>query len=70
MFIKNGKWDFPILKKIASVYREYGFFKGTLYVILVLIGIKVVILNGVIFILNLFGAGIEYAPILKSLGIL
>ena len=64
------KWNWPLARKLINVYKEYGFIKGTLYVIFILIGIKVVIINGAIFILNLFGAGIEYAPILKNLGII
>ena len=66
MFIKDGKWDWPIIK----FYKEHGLLKTIPYVIFILLGIKLVIINGGIFILNLFGAGIEYAPILKSLGII
>jgi hypothetical protein len=70
MFIKDGKWDWPIAKKIRNVYQEHGLLKCILYIILILLGVKIVIINGAIFILNLFGAGIEYAPILKTIGIL
>ena len=66
MFIKDGKWDWPIIK----FYKEHGLLKTIPYVILILLGIKIVIINGAIFILNLFGAGIAYAPILKTLGVL
>lgn len=66
MFIKDGKWDWPIIK----FYKKNGLLKTILYVIFILLGIKIVIINGAIFILNLFGAGIEYAPILKNLGII
>ena len=66
VFIKNGKWDWPIIK----FYKQYGLLKTIPYVIIILLGVKIVIINGAIFILNLFGAGIEYAPILKNLGII
>lgn len=66
MFIKDGKWDWPIIK----FYKEHGLLKTIPYVIIILLGIKIVIINGAIFILNLFGAGIAYAPILKTLGVL
>lgn len=65
MFIKNGKWDWPIIK----FYKKHGLLKTIPYVIFILLGIKIVIINGGIFVLNLFGAGIEYAPILKALGV-
>lgn len=66
MFIKDGKWDWPIIK----FYKKHGILKTIPYVLLVLLGIKIVIINGAIFILNLLGASIEYAPILKTLGVL
>ena len=66
VFIKDGKWDWPIIK----FYKEHGLLKTIPYVIVILLGIKIVIINGAIFILNLLGAGIEYAPILKNLGII
>lgn len=64
------KWNWPIARKIKQYYDANGLLKTILYVILILVGLKVVVLNGIIFILNLFGASIEYAPILTSLGIL
>jgi hypothetical protein len=70
MFIKDGKWDWPIAKKIKDYYSTNGLLKTIAYVILILLGVKIVIINGAIWFLNLFGAGIEYAPILKSVGIL
>lgn len=66
MFIKDGKWDWPIIK----FYKKHGILKTIPYVLLILLGIKIVIINGAIFILNLLGASIEYAPILKTLGVL
>lgn len=66
VFIKDGKWDWPIIK----FYKKNGLLKTIPYVIFILLGIKIVIINGAIFILNLFGASIEYAPILKNLGII
>lgn len=66
MFIKDGKWDWPIIK----FYKKHGILKTIPYMLLILLGIKIVIINGAIFILNLLGASIEYAPILKTLGVL
>ena len=71
MFIKNGKWDWPIAKKIADVYKEHGLIKCILYIILIILGIKLVVINAIIFILNLLPwFDIQYAPILRSIGLI
>ena len=71
MFIKNGKWEWPIAKKIAGVYKEHGLLKCRLYVILIILGIKIVIINGIILLLNLTPwFDIEFAPILRGIGVL
>jgi|TARA_R110002153_G_scaffold38376_2_gene111511 hypothetical protein len=70
MFIKEGKWDWPIAKKIKDYYGANGLLKTIAYIILIILGVKIVVINGAIWLLNLFGAGIEYAPILKTLGVL
>ncbi len=71
MFIKNGKWDWPIAKKIADVYREHGLIKCILYIILIILGIKLVVINAIIFVLNLLPwFDIQYAPILRSIGLI
>ena len=70
MFIKNGKWEWPIAKKIADYYRKNGLLKTILYVILIILGIKIVIINGAILLLNfVFGLEIELAPILRGIGL-
>jgi len=45
------KWKFPILRKLAAKYKEYGFLKFTLWFIFIWFGIKFVIFNlvGVLF---------------------
>lgn len=64
----NIKWNWPILTKIKKVYKEKGLLKTILWILIIFLGIKLVILNGVIFLINLlFGAGLTYAPILRSI---
>ena len=71
MFIKNGKWEWPIAKKIAAVYRKHGLLKCILYIILIILGIKIFVINAIIFLLNLLPwFEIEYAPILRSVGLI
>ena len=67
MFIQDGKWDWPIIK----FYKEHGLLKTIPYVILIILGIKIVIINGIIFLLNLTPwFDIEFAPILRGIGVL
>ena len=67
MFIKDGKWDWPIIK----FYKQHGLLKTIPYVILIILGIKIVIINGIIFLLNLTPwFDIEFAPILRGIGVL
>ena len=71
MFLKNGKWDWPIAKKIADVYKAHGLLKCILYIILIILGIKIVIINSIIFLLNLTPwFDIQFAPILRSVGLI
>ena len=70
LFVKNGKWEWPIAKKIKNYYNEHGLIRTILYVILILLGIKIFIINGIIFLLrNLFGLDIPFGPILRLFGI-
>ena len=70
LFVKNGKWEWPIAKKIKNYYNEYGVIRTILYVILILLGIKIFIINGIIFLLrNLFGLDIPFGPILRLFGV-
>ena len=70
MFIKNGKWEWPIAKKIKNYYNEHGLIRTILYVILILLVIKIFIINGIIFLLrNLFGLDIPFGPILRLFGV-
>ena len=70
LFVKNGKWEWPIAKKIKNYYAEHGLIRTMLYVILILLGIKIFIINGIIFLLrNLFGLDIPFGPILRLFGV-
>ena len=70
LFVKNGKWEWPIAKKIKIYYAEHGLIRTILYVILILLGIKIFIINGIIFLLrNLFGLDIPFGPILRLFGV-
>ena len=51
------KWNWPILTKIKKVYKEKGLFKTILWILIIFLGLKLVILNGIIFFINTtFGA--------------
>ena len=63
------RWNFPIaqaaIKKIKSVYKEQGLFEAIAYVIVIVIGFKVVVINGIIYTINyLFLTDIKYGPFL------
>tara|TARA_B100002019_G_C21151600_1_gene538538 strand:- start:181 stop:426 length:246 start_codon:yes stop_codon:yes gene_type:complete len=60
------RWNFPIIRKLQNVYREKGLGKLLLWIIFIVIGTKVVIINGFIALCNfLFGVGWEFAPVGK-----
>lgn len=66
----NLKWNFPIaqavIKKIKKIYKKHGLLKTIGYVIVIVIGLKVVVINGSIFLINsIFGLKIPYGPILQ-----
>ena len=63
------KWNFPIapvaIKKIKSVYKEKGLLEAIAYVVVIVIGFKVVVINGIIYSINyLFLTNIKYGPVL------
>jgi len=63
------KWNFPIaqaaIKKIKSVYKEHGLLEAIAYVVVIVIGFKVVVINGIIYSINyLFLTNIKYGPVL------
>ena len=67
LFNKKTLWNFPIAKaqieKVKEVYKSKGLPMAILYVILIVVGFKIFVINGVIFILNfLFNLSTEYAP--------
>ena len=66
----NLKWNFPIaqavIKKIKKIYKKHGLLKTIGYVIVIVIGLKVVVINASIFLINsIFGLKIPYGPILQ-----
>ena len=63
------RWNFPVaqaaIKKIKTVYKEKGLLEAIGYVILIVIGFKVVVINGIIYSINyLFLTDIKYGPVL------
>ena len=69
LFNSKTLWNFPIAKaaigKIKEVYTNKGLPTTILYIIFIVIGFKVFVINGIIFILNyLFKLNIEYGPVL------
>jgi hypothetical protein len=69
-FIKKGKWEWPIAKKIKNYYNQHGLLRTIAWIIVILLGIKIFIINGIIFLLrNLFGLDIPFGPILKLFGV-
>ena len=66
---KNISWNFPILTKIKKYYLSNGLLKTLGWLLFIVIGTKVVIINGGIGLINyLFGTEIPYGPILYLLG--
>ena len=66
---KNISWNFPILTKIKNYYKKNGFFKTLYWLLIIVIGTKIIIINGAIALINyFFGTEIPYGPILYLLG--
>ena len=66
---KNISWNFPILTKIKNYYLTNGLFKTLSWIVFIVIGTKIIIINGAIGLINyLFGTDIPYGPILYYLG--
>ena len=60
------RWNFPIIRKLQNVYREKGLGKLILWFVVIVVGTKVIIINGFIALCNfLFGVGWEFAPVGK-----
>jgi len=65
---KNITWNFPILTKLKNYYFKNGALKTLGWIVFIVIGTKVVIINGGIWVINyLFGTDIPYGPILYYL---
>ena len=65
---KNISWNFPILTKIKNYYKKNGFFKTLSWLLFIVIGTKVVVINGAIAFLNyFFQTNIPYGPVLYYL---
>ena len=65
---KNISWNFPILTKIKNYYLANGLVKTLVWLLFIVIGTKVVIINGGIGLINYFlDTNIPYGPILYYL---
>ncbi len=65
---KNISWNFPILTKIKKYYTEYGLVKTLVWLLFIVIGTKIIIINGAIGLINyLFNTEIPYGPLLYYL---
>ena len=69
LFNNKTLWNFPMAKagisNIKNFYNKNGLYKTILYVIFIVIGFKVFVINGIIFALNnIFNLDIKYGPIL------
>mgnify|MGYP005656446019 FL=1 len=66
---KNISWNFPILTKIKNYYLTNGLIKTLGWIVCIVIGTKIIIINGAIGLINyLFSTDIPYGPILYYLG--
>lgn len=62
------KWNWPLLTRLINFYKKYGLVKTILWVIIIFLGIKILIINGFIYLCNyVFGMGWKYAPVLQYL---
>tara|TARA_B100000945_G_C20162193_1_gene493707 strand:- start:7 stop:234 length:228 start_codon:yes stop_codon:yes gene_type:complete len=62
---KNISWNFPILTKIKKYYTSNGLLKTLSWLLFIVIGTKVFIINGGIGLINyFFKTSIPYGPIL------
>ena len=48
----NGKWNFPLIRIVKDFYKKHGLILTILWVLLVVVGTKVVFINGSIAIIN------------------
>ena len=59
------KWNFPILTKIKNYYLANGFLKTLIWLLVIVIGTKIIIINGGIGLINYtLGTNMPYGPIL------
>jgi hypothetical protein len=59
-------WKWPILTKIKNYYKAHGLKRTILWLLIIIIGLKIVVLNIFIFIVNaLFSISINQAPVLN-----
>ena len=65
---ENLSWNFPILTKIKKYYISNGLLRTLVWLLFIVIGTKVVIINGGIGLINyFFKTNIPYGPILYYL---
>ena len=64
----NGKWNFPLIRIVKDFYKKHGLILTILWVLLVVVGTKVVFINGTIGIINYtFGIDIPFGPVWENI---
>ncbi len=64
----EGKWNFPIIRKVKEFYQKHGLLLTIAWIVFIVVGTKIVFINGVIFLLNTFlGTDIAYGPVYQFL---
>ena len=64
----NGKWNFTLIRIVKDFYKKHGLILTILSVLLVVVGTKVVFINGSIAIINyVFGIDIPFGPVWENI---
>ena len=67
--MKYLKWNFPLLRALKSSVEKRGIIKTLFWFLAIVVGLKVVLINGSIAAINLmFGTKIPYGPIGQTIG--
>ncbi len=64
----EGRWNFPIIRKVKEFYQKHGLLLTIGWIVFIVVGTKIVFINGAIFLLNtFFGTDIAYGPVYQFL---
>lgn len=64
----NGKWNFPLIRIVKDFYKKHGLILTILWVLLVVVGTKVVFINGSIAVINyIFDIDIPFGPVWENI---